>query len=88
MAVVLGALQNLNVYWKKIGQYNMKCKWSPSFNGHTIQIQSTGNNPQLGDPSSINIDINANVVAEIVAQNTVKFELQVLLRLFPSIILQ
>ncbi|CAD6333096.1 unnamed protein product [Miscanthus lutarioriparius] len=26
---VLIALQELNVYWKKIGHYNMKCRWSP-----------------------------------------------------------
>lgn len=77
MSVVLGALQKLNVYWKKIGQYNMKCKWSPSVIGHSLQIHSNSNNPQLGDPSSTNIDINANAAMDIVAQNTVKFELQV-----------
>ncbi|RLN30541.1 SNF1-related protein kinase catalytic subunit alpha KIN10-like [Panicum miliaceum] len=26
---VLKALRELNVYWKKIGYYNMKCRWSP-----------------------------------------------------------
>lgn len=26
---MLKALQELNVYWKKIGHYNMKCRWSP-----------------------------------------------------------
>ena len=29
MTEVLKALQELNVYWKKIGHYNMKCRWSP-----------------------------------------------------------
>jgi 5'-AMP-activated protein kinase catalytic alpha subunit len=31
MTEVLKALQELNVYWKKIGHYNMKCRWSPGF---------------------------------------------------------
>jgi 5'-AMP-activated protein kinase, catalytic alpha subunit len=31
MSEVLKALQELNVYWKKIGHYNMKCRWSPGF---------------------------------------------------------
>ncbi|KAK4782343.1 hypothetical protein SAY86_016445 [Trapa natans] len=77
MAVVLGALQSLNVYWKKIGQYNMKCKWSPSINGHSIQIHSNSNHTQLGGPSSSNSDVSGHAAMDIVAQNTVKFELQV-----------
>ncbi|KAM0923923.1 hypothetical protein ACQ4PT_005224 [Festuca glaucescens] len=31
MTEVLKALQELNVYWKKIGHYNIKCRWSPGF---------------------------------------------------------
>ncbi|XP_010258233.1 PREDICTED: SNF1-related protein kinase catalytic subunit alpha KIN10-like [Nelumbo nucifera] len=34
MTEVLKALQELNVGWKKIGHYNMKCKWFPGFSGH------------------------------------------------------
>lgn len=29
MAEVLKALQELTVCWKKIGHYNMKCRWFP-----------------------------------------------------------
>lgn len=29
MAEVLKALQELAVCWKKIGHYNMKCRWLP-----------------------------------------------------------
>ncbi|OWM65262.1 hypothetical protein CDL15_Pgr008852 [Punica granatum] len=76
MVVVLSALQKLNVCWKKIGQYNMKCRWSPTFNGHTSQIQAPIKDTALRDPSQIDIDINADILAAIVAQNTVKFELQ------------
>ncbi|RLM92249.1 hypothetical protein C2845_PM08G24230 [Panicum miliaceum] len=36
MTEVLKALQELNVYWKKIGHYNMKCRWNPGFPGHQI----------------------------------------------------
>uniref|UniRef100_A0A6N2NED9 non-specific serine/threonine protein kinase n=1 Tax=Salix viminalis TaxID=40686 RepID=A0A6N2NED9_SALVM len=34
MTEVLKALQELNVGWKKIGQYNMKCRWIPGTAGH------------------------------------------------------
>jgi 5'-AMP-activated protein kinase catalytic alpha subunit len=44
---VLKALQELNVCWKKIGHYNMKCRWSPGslesmmHNGHSFGAEST-----------------------------------------------
>ncbi|KAK1292710.1 SNF1-related protein kinase catalytic subunit alpha KIN10 [Acorus calamus] len=31
---ILRALQRLNASWKKIGPYNMKCKWSPTISGY------------------------------------------------------
>ncbi|KAK4778661.1 hypothetical protein SAY86_006189 [Trapa natans] len=34
MTEVLKALQELNVGWKKIGHYNMKCMWNPGLIGH------------------------------------------------------
>ncbi|RVW80863.1 SNF1-related protein kinase catalytic subunit alpha KIN10 [Vitis vinifera] len=34
MTEVLKALQELNVCWKKIGHYNMKCRWIPGIPGH------------------------------------------------------
>ncbi|TVU20483.1 hypothetical protein EJB05_36691, partial [Eragrostis curvula] len=44
---VLKALQELNVCWKKIGHYNMKCRWSPGclesmmHNGHGFGAESS-----------------------------------------------
>jgi len=34
MTEVLKALQELNVCWKKIGPYNMKCRWAVGIPGH------------------------------------------------------
>ncbi|GJZ09814.1 SNF1-related protein kinase catalytic subunit alpha KIN10-like protein [Tanacetum coccineum] len=64
MTEVLKALQELNVCWKKIGHYNMKCRWDPGSNG----MQS---NNYFGDESTI-------VEAESTSQspNVVKFEVQ------------
>ncbi|KAG2591368.1 serine/threonine protein kinase OSK1-like isoform X1 [Panicum virgatum] len=47
MTEVLKALQELNVYWKKIGHYNMKCRWNPGFpgqihNNHNFSAESIG----------------------------------------------
>jgi len=47
MTEVLKALQELNVYWKKIGHYNMKCRWNPGFPGqihsnHNFSAESIG----------------------------------------------
>ncbi|GKD92409.1 SNF1-like kinase [Tanacetum coccineum] len=62
MTEVLKALQELNVCWKKMGHYNMKCRWDPGSNG----MQS---NNYFGDELSI-------VEAETTSQsyNVVKFE--------------
>ncbi|GJS85896.1 monocopper oxidase-like protein SKU5 [Tanacetum coccineum] len=46
MTEVLKALQELNVCWKKMGHYNMKCRWDPGSNG----MQS---NNYFGDELSI-----------------------------------
>lgn len=62
---VLKALQELNVYWKKIGHYNMKCRWSLEFSGH--------NNHGFGDESAI----VENDSAIEKSPNVVKFEIQV-----------
>nr|GMD07650.1 SNF1-related protein kinase catalytic subunit alpha KIN10-like [Ipomoea batatas] len=45
MTQVLGALQELNVRWKKIGHYNMKCMWCYSHN----PIHTTTNNCMSDD---------------------------------------
>lgn len=74
MAEVLKALQELNVGWKKIGHYNMKCRWIPGISGHH---EGMVNNPlhsnhYFGDESAI-IE-NDGVVK---SPNVVKFEVQV-----------
>ncbi|GKE67337.1 SNF1-related protein kinase catalytic subunit alpha KIN10-like protein, partial [Tanacetum coccineum] len=54
MIEVLKALQELNVCWKKIGHYNMKCRWDPGRNG----MQSSN---YFGDEST-DIEVEATNV--------------------------
>ncbi|XP_051115096.1 SNF1-related protein kinase catalytic subunit alpha KIN10-like [Andrographis paniculata] len=71
MTEVLKALQELNVYWKKIGQYNMKCRWVPGSPGRREGMLDAGN--YFGDESAIAIvenDSNSR------PQNVIKFEVQ------------
>ncbi|KAI3520865.1 hypothetical protein L1887_10317 [Cichorium endivia] len=65
MQEVLKALQELNVNWKKIGHYNMKCRWEPAHN-NTMQ-----SNRYFGDESSI---VDADTASR--SPNVVKFEVQ------------
>ncbi|XP_011010304.1 PREDICTED: SNF1-related protein kinase catalytic subunit alpha KIN10-like isoform X1 [Populus euphratica] len=73
MTEVLKALQELNVCWKKIGQYNMKCRWIPGTPGHH---EGMVNHPAhynhfFGDePTIIENDGVTN------STNVVKFEVQ------------
>ncbi|CAN7079969.1 unnamed protein product [Brassica oleracea var. botrytis] len=69
MNEVLKALQELNVCWKKIGHYNMKCRWVPGFSDG----QNTMGNDQLHfrDESSIIEDDCA-----MTSLTVIKFELQ------------
>ncbi|CAN1143601.1 SNF1-related protein kinase catalytic subunit alpha KIN10 [Linum perenne] len=73
MTEVLKALQELNVGWKKIGHYNMKCRWIPGSLGHHEGMinDPVPNNHFFGDESSI---IENDGVAR--APNVVKFEVQ------------
>lgn len=74
MTEVLKALQELNVFWKKIGHYNMKCRWVPGSPGHgegTLNNSMHDNN-YFGDESSI-VEHDGNIRP----QNVVKFEVQV-----------
>ncbi|KAA8547955.1 hypothetical protein F0562_004384 [Nyssa sinensis] len=73
MTEVLKALQELNVGWKKIGHYNIKCRWIPGIPGHH---EGMINNPMhsnhyFGDESTI---IENDGVANL--PNVVKFEVQ------------
>lgn len=75
MTEVLKALQELNVCWKKIGHYNMKCRWVPGIPGHHEGMvnKSMNTNHFFGDDSTI-IENDAAVRLPSV----VKFEVQVI----------
>ena len=68
MIEVLKALQDLNVSWKKNGQYNMKCRWSVG----TQATDMLDVNNSFVDDSIImdNGDVNGRLPAVI------KFEIQ------------
>lgn len=74
MTEVLKALQQLNVCWKKIGHYNMKCRWVPGNPGSNEGILNNSmlDNNYFGDESAI-IENDANSRPK----NVVKFEVQV-----------
>lgn len=70
MTEVLKALQELNVCWKKIGHYNMKCRWVPGYNIDN-SVDMINNNNGFRDESTIveSDDATENLTA-------VKFEVQ------------
>ncbi|KAE8691570.1 Carbon catabolite-derepressing protein kinase [Hibiscus syriacus] len=73
MTEVLKALQELNVCWKKIGHYNMKCRWLANIPGlnEGMVNNSVLNNHYFGDESTI---IENDGITK--ALNVVKFEVQ------------
>ncbi|GKU97263.1 hypothetical protein SLEP1_g10432 [Rubroshorea leprosula] len=73
MTEVLKALQELNVCWKKIGHYNMKCRCIPGIPGHLEGMVNNAvhSSHYFGDESSI-IE-NGGIIQ---SPNIVKFELQ------------
>lgn len=75
MTEVLKALQELNVCWKKIGHYNMKCRWIPGVLGHHEGMinNPVHSNNYFGDESTI---IENDGVTR--SPNVVKFEVQVI----------
>ncbi|GFP90383.1 snf1-related protein kinase catalytic subunit alpha kin10 [Phtheirospermum japonicum] len=70
MTEVLKALQEMNVLWKKIGHYNMKCRWARAGPEEKLNNSMQDNN-YFGDESAI-VENDANVRP----QNVVKFEVQ------------
>jgi len=72
MTEVLKALQDLNVCWKKIGHYNMKCRWVPNSSADGMLSNSMHDNNYFGDESSI-----IENEAAVKSPNVVKFEIQV-----------
>jgi 5'-AMP-activated protein kinase catalytic alpha subunit len=75
MTEVLKALQELNVGWKKIGHYNMKCRWIPGIPGRHEGMMNNPvhNNHYFGDEATI---IENDGVTN--SPNVVKFEVQVI----------
>ncbi|KAI0529010.1 hypothetical protein KFK09_001555 [Dendrobium nobile] len=54
MMEVLKALQELNVSWKKIGHYNMKCRWMPGFyRGYSDESDIIGNDDVAASASYV-----------------------------------
>ncbi|XP_020584280.1 SNF1-related protein kinase catalytic subunit alpha KIN10-like [Phalaenopsis equestris] len=54
MMEVLKALQELNVSWKKIGHYNMKCRWMPGFyRGYSDESDIIGNDDLAASASYV-----------------------------------
>lgn len=70
MAEVLKALKELNVCWKKIGNYNMKCRWCPVYPGTTINYSLNANHG-FSDDSSIAERTDISMKSGVV-----KFEVQ------------
>ncbi|KAJ6851490.1 SNF1-related protein kinase catalytic subunit alpha KIN10-like [Iris pallida] len=70
MTEVLKALQDLSVCWKKIGHYNMKCRWFPG------QSESTRNSPVRANNSGNETNIVESDEADENSFNVVKFEIQ------------
>ncbi|XP_058107345.1 serine/threonine protein kinase OSK1-like isoform X3 [Magnolia sinica] len=74
MTEVLKALQRLNVCWKKIGNYTMKCKWLPSFPSYPGNAPNTTlcmNGFSTDGPSIVETDRVGSG-----SDNAVKFEMQ------------
>ncbi|XP_073018905.1 SNF1-related protein kinase catalytic subunit alpha KIN10-like [Primulina eburnea] len=73
MSEVLKALQELNVFWKKIGQYNMKCRWI-----HAIPGEDEGNteNPTQDYPQNGDESVTIRHDGNFRPPNVVKFEMQ------------
>ncbi|XP_077215012.1 SNF1-related protein kinase catalytic subunit alpha KIN10-like [Tasmannia lanceolata] len=71
MTEVLKALQELNVCWKKIGHYSMKCRWSPGGHHENVFDSPLQANHILGDESAIIENDGAGI-----RSNVIKFEVQ------------
>ncbi|KAG9444974.1 hypothetical protein H6P81_016314 [Aristolochia fimbriata] len=71
MTEVLKALQELNVCWKKIGHYNMKCRWFPGHSDCLVNNPAHGNHI-FSDESAI----VENDGVGVRPPNVVKFEVQ------------
>uniref|UniRef100_A0A5B6ZB81 non-specific serine/threonine protein kinase n=1 Tax=Davidia involucrata TaxID=16924 RepID=A0A5B6ZB81_DAVIN len=70
MTQILRALQELNVRWKKIGHYNVKCLWSHGFHHSESMVSNHAHdNHYIGDESPI-------IENDYLSKCFVKFEVQ------------
>lgn len=74
MTTVLKVFERLNVKWKKIGPYNMKCLWIPPLAAYPKL--TVGNDPAQDHIYSVDPSIMAMNKRAIRSQNAVKFEIQ------------
>ncbi|KAJ8438927.1 hypothetical protein Cgig2_033814 [Carnegiea gigantea] len=73
MTEVLKALQELNVCWKKVGHYNMKCSWIPGIPGrHEGMVNNAIHADHYFDDESSIIESDGLIRSP----NVVKFEVQ------------
>ena len=72
MTQILGALQVLNVRWKKVGHYNMKCLFTHSI--HSLNSNSTSNHMNDNHYANGTTSISSNGSQP---SSAVKFEIQV-----------
>ena len=75
MTTVLKVFERLNVKWKKIGSYNMKCLWIPP--SAAYPKSTVGNDPAKEHIYGVDSSILAVNRRAIKSQNAVKFEIQV-----------
>eukprot|EP01018_Ginkgo_biloba_P006185 Gb_17840 [translate_table: standard] len=76
MTEVLKALQELDVGWKKIGHYNMKCRWFPCLSRHvdsSINKSLHGNQILQDDSTSV---VQKDGICSRSPPNIIKFEVQ------------
>lgn len=66
MLDALSVLRRLNVSWKRIGSYNMKCRWLPPERKVSLDMNHIPFEATISDTG-----------VELKSQNAVKFEMQV-----------
>ena len=72
---VLAVLRSLNVRWKKIGPYNIKCMWKPKVKSYNMRITLRE------DIDCRNVPIQSSSKEVSSPCDAVKFEIQVIIPL-------
>lgn len=84
MTDVLKVFHSINVQWKRIGPYNMKCLWQPPCSKY-LKGKFVDQFPQTHQTKSVDGKVPPSTAANgisIRSHDSVKFELQVKLILF------